>query len=51
MADELRNLEALVDTVAKRIATEVKAGDVKALKELLWHVPVVILKQYAVGGH
>ncbi len=45
--DEIRNLNILVDVVAKRIEHEIKEGDTKALKELLWNVPTNILAQYA----
>lgn len=45
--EEIRNLQALVDTVSKKIEAQVKQGNTKQLKELLWNVPTIILKQYA----
>ena len=44
---EIEDMAVLVNVVALRIEKEVKAGDVKALKELLWNVPTNILAQYA----
>ena len=45
--EEIENLDVLVNVVALRLEKEVKAGDTKALKELLWNVPINILSQYA----
>lgn len=45
--EEIRNLGILVDVVAKRIEREIKAGNTRTLKELLWQVPTNILAEYA----
>ena len=45
--EEIRNLEILVNLVARKIEAEIKAGSTKTLKELLWTVPTNILAEYA----
>lgn len=47
MEEEIRNLQALVDVVAKKIEQEIKEGNTKGLKEMLWTVPANILAEYA----
>lgn len=46
LEEEIQNLGTLVDAAAKRLEAEIKAGDSKALKELLWQVPTAILADY-----
>jgi hypothetical protein len=46
MEENIRNLTALVDAAAKKIAVQVAKGDTKGLKELLWNVPVKVLAEF-----
>ena len=46
MADDIENLRILVDSVAGKVAKQVKADNLKGLKEMLWNVPVNILAEF-----
>lgn len=48
---KLEDLSALVDTVSLRLEGEIKKGNTRTLKELLYHVPQVILSDYARVKH
>lgn len=43
---KLEDLSALVDTVSLRLEGEIKKGNTRTLKELLWNVPQNILSEY-----
>ena len=42
--------QELIDTVLKQIVTDVQAGDLTAIEELLVYCPVDALKQYLPEG-
>lgn len=46
MLNDIENLRILVDAVTKKLADQVKANNLKGLKEMLWNVPVNILAEF-----
>lgn len=46
MENEIDNLRILVDLTAKRIVKQVNKGNLNGLTELLWYVPIEILKEF-----
>ena len=47
MEKEIENLRILVDTVANKVANQVKKDKLDGLKGLLWNVPTDILAEFA----
>lgn len=46
MEKQIKGLQVLVEATSKKVADQVKAGNLNGLVELLWHVPTNILQEF-----